>query len=51
MSITKKSHVSTSTQLLHVHNVMYVGSFHIKLPNALHSSHPDFDETAYIWSL
>ena len=28
-----------------------VGSFHVKSPNALNGSDPDFDENAYIWSL
>ena len=27
------------------------GSFHVKSPNALNGSDPDFDENAYIWSL
>ena len=26
-------------------------SFHVKSPNALNGSDPDFDENAYIWSL
>ena len=52
MSIMKKKHMYE-----HRHNyymnmyTMYIGSFHIKSPNALHCSDPDFDETAYIWSL
>ena len=28
-----------------------VGSFHVKSPNALNGSDPDFDENAYIWSM
>ena len=28
-----------------------IGSFHVKSPNALNGSDPDFDENAYIWSL
>ena len=28
-----------------------LGSFHVKSPNALNGSDPDFDENAYIWSL
>ena len=27
------------------------GSFHVKSPNALNGSDPDFGENAYIWSL
>ena len=34
-----------------LHGYLWLGSFHVKSPNALNGSDPDFDENAYIWSL
>ena len=41
-SISKKFEIS---------KINIMGSFHVKSPNALNGSDPDFDENAYIWSL
>ena len=49
-----RSYLTNRKQIFVYENTLsipLIGSFHVKSPNALNGSDPDFDENAYIWSL
>ena len=56
MTHNNKNEVGIPHPLFQTHQLshtvqMTLGSFHVKSPNALNGSDPDFDENAYTWSL